>query len=68
MIRKIEDSKVHLIFDIGEYNADVIDFLTLLGTTSKSRITDDDVEELAEELKENWWRENKGRFVGENSN
>ena len=68
MISKIEGRKVHLVFDIGEYRPEVIDFLTLLEVTSKSSAADEDIEELSEEIKRNWWKENKKSFLGESGN
>lgn len=65
MISKMKGNKIHLVFDIGEYDPEVIDFLTFLEITSKSKATDEDIEELSEEIKRNWWEENKERFLGE---
>jgi hypothetical protein len=65
MISKIEGQKVHLVFDIGEYHPEVMDFLTLLDVTSKSKATDEDIEALPEEIKRNWWKENKESLLGE---
>jgi hypothetical protein len=53
MISKIEGKKIHLMFDIGEYQPEVIDFLTLLDITSRSKATDKEIEELSEEIKRN---------------
>ncbi|UCH95804.1 MAG: hypothetical protein JSV88_02870 [Candidatus Aminicenantes bacterium] len=68
MISKIEGKKIHLVFDIGEYQPEVIDFLTLLDITSRSKATDEDIEKLSEDIKRNWWKENKESFLGESSN
>lgn len=68
MISKIEGKKIHLLFDIGEYQPEVIDFLTLLDNTSRSKATDKEIEELSEEIKRNWWQKNKESFLGESSN
>jgi hypothetical protein len=68
MISKIEGKKIHLVFDIGEYQPEVIDFLTLLDITSRSKATDKEIEELSEEIKRNWWQKNKESFLGERSN
>ena len=65
MISKVEGKRVHLVFDIGEYQPEVIDFLTLLDITSKSKATDKDIEELSEDITQNWWLENKESFLRE---
>jgi hypothetical protein len=65
MISEMKDNKIHVVFDIGEYDPEVIDFLTFLEITSKSKATDEDIEELSEEIKRNWWEENKKRFLDE---
>ena len=65
MIGKLEGRKVKIEFDLGEYNPDIIDFLTLLDITSKSKATDDDIEALSEEIKKNWWTDNKERLLNE---
>ncbi|MCU0286940.1 MAG: hypothetical protein MUF15_11145 [Acidobacteria bacterium] len=68
MISKMEDKKIHIVFDIGEYEPEVIDFLTLLDISSKSKASDDDIEELSEDIKKKWWADNKESFLGESSN
>ncbi|MCX6581432.1 MAG: hypothetical protein NT166_14760 [Candidatus Aminicenantes bacterium] len=68
MISKMEDKKIHIVFDIGEYEPEVMDFLTLLDITSKSKASDEDIDELAEEIKQKWWEDNKESFLGESSN
>jgi hypothetical protein len=68
MISKMEDKKIHLVFDIGDYEPEVINFLTLLDITSKSKASDEDIEELSEEIKQEWWDHNKESFLGESSN
>ncbi len=68
MISKIENKRIHVVFDVGEYNPAIMDFLTLLDITSKSNATDKEIEELSEEVKQKWWFENKESFLGESSN
>ncbi len=68
MISEIKDKKVHLVFDIGEYNQELINLLTLLDATTKSKATDKDIEELSEEINQKWWQENKESFLGESNN
>jgi hypothetical protein len=64
MISKVQGNKVHVVFDIGEYDPDVIDYLTFLEITSKSKATDEEIEQLSEDIKQNWWEENKENFLG----
>jgi len=65
MIAKMEDQKITIGFDIGEYDPDVVEFLTLLDITSKSKATDEDIEKLSKEIKRNWWQQNKERLLDE---
>jgi hypothetical protein len=64
MISKVQGNKVHVVFDIGEYDPEVIDYLSFLEITSKSKATDEDIEKFSEDLKQNWWEENKENFLG----
>ena len=57
------DKKINIMFDIGEYNPKIIDFLTLLDITSKSKASDEEIEELAEDIKQKWWEDNKESFA-----
>ena len=41
----------------------IMDYLDYLEITSKSKATPDDVDKLADELNENWWKENRRRFI-----
>jgi len=61
----MEDQKITIGFDIGEYDPDVVEFLTLLDITSKSKATDEDIEKLSKEIKRNWWQQNKERLLDE---
>jgi hypothetical protein len=68
MISKIEGKKIHLIFDIGEYDPVVVDYLSFLNITSRSKATSEEIEELTEEIKSNWWKENKEKYLSESGN
>ena len=63
MISKVQGSKVYVAFDIGEYDPEVIDYLTSREITSKSKATDEDIEKLPGDIKQNWWEENKENFL-----
>ena len=41
----------------------IMDYLDYLEITSKSKATEDDADKLADELNENWWKENRGRSI-----
>jgi hypothetical protein len=41
----------------------LIDYVKYLEATSKSKVKQSKVDELAEELNSNWWEKNKNRFV-----
>jgi len=40
-----------------------MDYLDYLEMTSKSKATQDDVDKLADELNENWWKKNRKKFI-----
>jgi hypothetical protein len=42
---------------------DFIDYARYKELTSKSTATQQDVDELADEINRNWWNENKDRFI-----
>ena len=65
MIGKMQGQKITVEFDVGDYNPDIIDFLTLLDITSKSKAADKDIQDLSNEITGNWWVENKNRFLNE---
>ncbi len=65
MISKMQDQKITVEFDIGDYNPDIIDFLTLLDITSKSNASDEDIQHISNEISKNWWTENKNRLLNE---
>lgn len=65
MIGKMQGQKITVEFDVGDYNPDIIDFLTLLDITSKSKAADKDIQDLSNEITGNWWAENKNRFLNE---
>ena len=41
----------------------IMDYLDYLEITSESKATQDDADMLADELNENWWKENRKRFI-----
>ena len=41
----------------------IMDYLDYLEITSKSKATQDDADRLADELNENWWTNNRERFI-----
>jgi len=41
----------------------IMDYLNYLEITSKSKATQEDADKLADELNENWWSENRKRFI-----
>ena len=41
----------------------IIDYLTYNEATSKSKVTQTDIDELSKEVKNGWWKNNKSRFV-----
>lgn len=65
MIGRVQGRKITVEFDVGEYNPDIIDFLTLLDITSKSKAGDRDIQKLSAEIAGNWWSENKDKLLNE---
>ncbi|RYE18803.1 MAG: hypothetical protein EOP42_30135 [Sphingobacteriaceae bacterium] len=41
----------------------LVDYLTYKEATAKSEATQTDVDSLAKEVKQGWWKENRSRFV-----
>jgi hypothetical protein len=67
MIGKMQGQKITVEFEIGEYDPQIIDFLTLLDITSRSKATDKDIENISNEISKKWWVENKDRLLNESS-
>ncbi|MCK4764379.1 MAG: hypothetical protein KAW12_19425 [Candidatus Aminicenantes bacterium] len=65
MTGRMQGRKITVEFDVGEYNPDIIDFLTLLDITSKSKAGDRDIKNLSDEIGKNWWAENKEKLLNE---
>ena len=49
------------IFDISELQR-FVDYIRLREITAKSKATPEDVENLANEINESWWKKNKSKF------
>jgi hypothetical protein len=62
-----KENKVIIEFDIGEYNKDLVDLLTMIEIANKSKATEEEITKLANEIKSNWWKNNKKRFSIENN-
>jgi predicted trehalose synthase len=41
----------------------IMDYLEYLEITSKSKATQSEADELADELNENWWTKNRNKFI-----
>lgn len=64
----IERTKNEIIIRLPSYvNTDglqrFIDYLCYKEATSKSQATQDDIDQLAKEVKKGWWAENRSKFV-----
>ncbi len=68
MICTTHDNKIILEFDIGNYNKDIVDFLTVMEITNKSKASDSDIDKLAYDVKNSWWNKNKDRLLNETNN
>ena len=59
----LRNDKIVVEFEIGDYDKDLIDFLELLEISNKSQATEEEIENLSEEIKRDWWNRNKERFI-----
>ena len=41
----------------------IMDYIEYLEATSKFNVTQKDADKLADEFNENWWNENRNRFI-----
>ncbi len=62
------DNKIVIEFDVGKYDKNLIDLLTMIEIANKSKATDEEVDQLADEIKRDWWENNKKRFIHEENN
>ena len=62
-----KNNKIIIEFDVGEYNKDLIDLLTMIEITNKSEASEEQINKLAHEIKSNWWKKNKNRFIDEDN-
>jgi hypothetical protein len=60
------DNKIVVEFDIGEYDKDVMDFLTMKEISKKSKASEKDIQNLARKISSDWWKKNKDRLLNEN--
>jgi hypothetical protein len=42
---------------------ELVDYLTYLEATAKSKAKQADVDKLAKEVNKNWWKKNRSRFI-----
>ncbi|RUM40588.1 MAG: hypothetical protein DSY34_05090 [Desulfurobacterium sp.] len=59
----LRNNKIVVEFEIGDYDKDLMDFLELLEISNKSQATEEEIENLSEEIKRDWWNRNKERFI-----
>ncbi len=68
MITSIKDKTIRIEFEIGNYNKDLIDLLTMMEISNKSKASESDIKKLSDDISAEWWSKNKSRLVDENSN
>lgn len=61
------NKKVIVEFEVGEYDSDLMDFLSLVELSAKSRAAEEEIYLISEEIKENWWKKNRYRFIDESN-
>ena len=59
----VSGNNVILEFELGEYNKDIVDLLTMMEIANKSKATEREIEELSKEIKKDWWKRNRDRFI-----
>jgi hypothetical protein len=65
MIEKTEDNAITIIVTLSVYKfkpQQQIDYPKYLEATSKSKATQSDIDELADQVNSSWWEANKTRF------
>jgi hypothetical protein len=67
MESRMEGDKIVVKFDMGEYDKDLLDFLSYYEILKKSKATQEDIDKLSEEVSRNWWEKNKHRFINEDN-
>lgn len=63
----LSNNKVILEFDVGSYNKNIIDFLTVMEIANKSKATQNQIDKLAKKIKSDWWKKNKKRLLNEDN-
>jgi len=63
----LRGNKVIVEFDLKEVDEDILSLLTSIEISKKSQATEEDIYKLSKEIKAKWWKENKDRFINENS-
>ncbi len=66
MIATSIDNKVILEFEVGNVSQNLIDLLSMMEITNKSQASDEDINQLADEITSGWWEKNKNRLLNEN--
>ncbi|MFQ6044305.1 MAG: hypothetical protein ACE5PV_25915 [Candidatus Poribacteria bacterium] len=61
----VSGNKVILEFELGEYDKNIVDLLTMMEIASKSKATEREIEEFSGEIKKDWWKRNKDRFIND---
>ena len=68
VIRRQNELVVQIPNDLPfAYLDELIGYLNVKTILSKSEATDDDIETLSEQIKADWWANNKSRFLRESS-
>lgn len=65
IIERLENNKIVITMssDVDIFGIQrLIDYGRYLEATSKSKVKQFDIDKLADEVNENWWKENKHRF------
>jgi phosphotransferase system IIA component len=61
----IKDGKLIIELDADVIDTDILSFISSMEISKKSKMSEEQIFELSEEIKENWWKENKDKFVDE---
>lgn len=63
----ISENKVIVEFEIGEYDKDLINLLSMIEIGKKSKAKDKDIKILSEKIVSKWWKLNKEKLLNEDS-
>jgi hypothetical protein len=65
MTSTLKNNKWIVEFEKDEINEEILSFLSYITLAKKSKATQQEIDLLAKNISQNWWDENKNRFINE---